>query len=84
MRLFYNTRMAVTLSEIRTKITETETAISRVKTAASYGKGDKNVQRESLEALNAELMRLRRDEQRLATPSNATNASVLTASWQAV
>lgn len=74
--------MATTLAEIRTKITETEAAISRVKNAQSYAKGDKSLQRAQLRDLQAELVALRRDEGRLeANAAGATNSGIMTASW---
>lgn len=73
--------MSVTLSEIQTKIAETEAAITKVKTAVSYGKGDKNVQREQLRELRLELSSLRRDEAQLTAISNGSSSGVLTAKW---
>lgn len=73
----------LTLAAIQAKITETETAITKVKTAQGYGKGDKNVQRAQLEALQNELSSLRRDERIMtnAGNSNATNPMAISASW---
>jgi hypothetical protein len=74
--------MAITLTEIRTKIIETEAAISRVKSAQSYAKGDKSLQRAQMMDLQAELVSLRRDESRLeAKAKGATNSGIMTASW---
>lgn len=76
----------LTLASVQAKITETEAAITKVKTAQSYGKGDKNVQRAQLETLNAELSQLRRDERILTNTSNsnANNPMAITASWNSV
>ena len=74
----------LTLAAVQAKITETETAITKVKTALSYSKGDKQVNRTNLAALQKELSSLRRDERILSTPSNANNSIAITAAWQDV
>lgn len=76
----------LTLAAVQAKITETETAITKVKTAQGYAKGDKSVQRARLTELEAELSRLRRDERILtnAGNSNANNAMAISASWNSV
>lgn len=76
----------LSLALIQAKITETETAITKVKTAQGYGKGDKNVQRAQLDALQRELSGLRRDERILTNSgnSNSNNPMTITASWQSV
>ena len=73
--------MAITLSEVRTKISETEAAITKVKSAQGYSIGDKSVQRARLEELTTELHSLRRDERQLEAIAAGADSGILTAKW---
>lgn len=68
-------RMAVTLSNIRTKITAVEQAISRVEVAIQYNDGDVSAQRVELKSLEERLSRLRADEAQLEAAANGGRRS---------
>lgn len=72
----------LTLAEIQAKITELRTHIAAAEAAASYGKGDKQVTRQTLPMLRTQLNGYLRQERELtATANGATNAGIVTASW---
>ncbi|RZV50751.1 MAG: hypothetical protein EX270_11120 [Pseudomonadales bacterium] len=73
--------MAITLAQVRTKITETEAAITKVKTAQGYSISDKSVQRARLTELTEELAGLRRDERMLEAIDAGATTGILTAKW---
>ena len=76
------TSSALTLAEVQAKISSIRDDISAAETAISYGKGDKQVARQSLSSLQNQLNRYLRHERELsATAAGAKNAGVITASW---
>lgn len=76
------TSSALTLFEVRAKITSIRDDIAAAETAISYGKGDKQVARQSLGSLQNQLNRYLRHERELsATAAGANNSGVITASW---
>ena len=73
----------LTLAEVQTKITEIRAHIASAEAALSYGKGDKQVTRQSLGVLQNQLNRyLRHERQLLADASGANNSGVITPLWQ--
>lgn len=73
---------SLTLSEVQAKITAIRVDITAAESAISYGKGDKQVARQSLGALQNQLYRYLRHERELtATANGANNSGALTASW---
>jgi hypothetical protein len=73
---------SLTLSEIQTKITAIRTDIEAAESAASYGKGDKQVSRQMIGSLQTQLNRYLRQERELTAAANgANNSGVITASW---
>jgi hypothetical protein len=76
------TDSTLTLAEVQAKITEIRVNITAAESALSYGKGDKQVARQSLPTLQNQLNKyLRHERELLATQSGATNAGVITPSW---
>lgn len=72
----------LTLAEVQAKITAIRADITAAESALSYGKGDKQVTRQTLGALQMQLNRyLRHERQLLATASGANNAGVVTPLW---
>jgi len=72
----------LTLAEVQAKVTQIRIDIEAAEHALSYGKGDKQVTRQSLGVLQHQLNRyLRHERQLLATASGANNAGVITPLW---
>lgn len=73
---------ALTLAEVQTKITDLRVNINAAESALSYGKGDKQLTRQTLASLQRQLNGYLRHERELtATANGATNAGTVTASW---
>ena len=73
---------SLTLAQIQTKIAAIRTDIEAAESAASYGKGDKQVSRQMIGALQLQINRYLRQERELtAAASGASNGGVITASW---
>ena len=76
------TDSSLTLAEVQTKIAAIRTDIEAAESAASYGKGDKQVSRQMIGALQLQINRYLRQERELTAASNgANNAGAITASW---
>lgn len=72
----------LTLAEVQSSITTIRTQIAAAEVALSYGKGDKQVTRQSLGVLQNQLHRyLRHERELLATASGANNSGVVTPLW---
>jgi len=72
----------LTLAEVQAKITAIRVDITAAESAASYGKGDKQVARQTLASLQRQLNGyLRHERELLATQSGATNSGVISPSW---
>ena len=72
----------LTLAEVQAKITELRTHIAAAEAAGSYGKGDRQVTRQTLPVLRNQLNTyLRHERELLAASSGATNPGIITASW---
>lgn len=76
------TASTLTLAEVQTKIAAIRVDISAAESAMSYGKGDKQVGRQTLAALQRQLNGyLRHERELLATSSGASNAGIVVPSW---
>ena len=74
--------MSVNLADIRSKILYLQDAIEAATSAASYGKGDRQVSRQAIADLERSLSRARREERELVALANgATSPGTLSASW---
>lgn len=73
---------ALALSEVQAKITDVRTHIASAEAALSYGKGDKQATRQTLDSLQRQLNGYLRHERELeAASSSANNAGAVIASW---
>lgn len=73
---------ALTLAEVQANITDLRTHIASAEAALSYGKGDKQVTRQTLASLQRQLNGYLRHERELnAAASGANNSGAITASW---
>lgn len=76
------TASTLTLAELQTKIADLRINIASAESAASYGKGDKQLTRQTLPVLRNQLnIYLRHERELLAIAGGAKNAGVITASW---
>lgn len=76
------TSSALTLAEVQAKIAAIRVDIAAAESAASYGKGDKQVARQALPSLQRQLNSyLRHERELIATSSGASNSGIITASW---
>ena len=73
---------ALTLAEVQAKVTSIRLDIAAAESALNYGKGDKQLTRQTLASLQRQLNGYLRHERELsATASGAKNSRVVTASW---
>ena len=76
------TGSTLTLAEVQAKITGIREDIAAAESALTYGKGDKQVTRQTLPALQRQLNGYLRHERELSATSNgANNSGVISASW---
>lgn len=76
------TDSTLTLVEVQAKITAIRIDITAAESAVSYGKGDKQVARQSLGSLQNQLNKyLRHERELLATAAGAKNSGIVVASW---
>lgn len=76
---------ALTAAELATKISELRDRITEAEIAASYGKGDKQLTRQTIGALQTQLNRYLRDYREVtARNSGAVNPGTITASWNSI
>ena len=72
----------LSLADVQTRIASIRTQIEAAEVALSYGKGDKQVTRQSIGALQNQLNRYLRHERQLTAAANgANNAGVIVASF---
>lgn len=73
---------SLTLAQVQASIADIRTNIAAAEAAVSYGKGDKQVARQSIGSLQNQLNKYLRHERELTAAANgAKNAGVITASW---
>lgn len=73
---------ALTLAEVQANIASLRVNITAAEAALSYGKGDKQLTRQTLASLQRQLNGYLRHERELnAAASGANNAGIVTASW---
>lgn len=73
---------ALTLAEVQANISDLRVNIASAEAALSYGKGDKQLTRQTLASLQRQLNGYLRHERELtAAASGANNSGVITAAW---
>lgn len=73
--------MAQTLAEVQARIVEVKTALSAAYNAASYSIGDRQLTRQRVKDLRAELQLLERQEAALQAQANGSNKPASLACW---